>query len=307
MRNFALIIIILLYTKIAMASTYYMPEFPKKLIGEIEFITTKPNDNLGKIAQKYFVGASQLELVNPGINPQSKLAPGTKIKLPTQFIIPSNSNYGIIINLPEMRLYLLMKNQLVKTYPIGIGKVGNTIPVLKTTITKKVLNPRWVPTQNIRDFNLEQGIVLPNVVPAGPNNPLGPYALYLGIPTYRIHSTNTPESIGRRASFGCIRMHKRDMRDLFGIIEINTPVLIVNSPTKLSWENNKLYLEAHPELEDLPNISSTYEGMVELIKEAITNKPAIVNWDLVKYLSHVKDGIPHEIGESIPQVYSASM
>src|SRR6185503_4423744 len=95
--------------------------------------------------------------------------------------------------------------------PIGIGKIGKTIPLAEAMITRKAKDPKWIPTDDIRQFNLSQGVVLPQVMPPGPENPLGSYAIYMSIPTYLIHSTIFPESVGKRASFGCIRMYQSDV------------------------------------------------------------------------------------------------
>lgn len=292
-----MILLLNFYSRSAIADTYIWSKNSAHLIGTINFIITKPNDNLPALTQRYSLGITQLAAANSAINPTTNLSPGIKLKLPTQFIPPHGVSEGIIINLPEMRLYLFMSSKkLIKTYPIGIGKIGQTIPITKTIVTKKILNPIWIPTDNIREFNRKQGIILPDVIPPGPTNPLGPYAIYLAIPEYRIHSTAVSDSIGRRASFGCIRMRKDNISDFFGLISPGTAVHIVNFPTKIAWVGNKLYLEAHAELADLPNFSSTYPGMVKLIQDNIKDKPALINWELVKHLSSVKDGIPHEIG-----------
>lgn len=300
MRHVVLTLMILLlnfYSTIALADTYPWAKNSAHLIGTINFIITQPNDNLPAIAQRSSLGITQLAAANAAINPTINLSPGIKLKLPTQFIPPHGVSEGIIINLPEMRLYLFMSSQqLIKTYPIGIGKIGQTIPVTNTIVTKKIINPIWIPTENIRAFNRKQGIILPNVILPGPENPLGPYAIYLAIPEYRIHSTDAADSIGRRASFGCIRMRKENISDIFNFINPGTAVHIVNFPTKLAWVGNKLYLEAHEALADLPNFSSTYPGMVKLIQDNIKDKPALINWPLVKHLASFKDGIPHEIG-----------
>src|SRR5437016_9011944 len=111
-------------------------------------------------------------------------------------------------------------------------------------------NPTWVPTDDIRQFNLAQGIILPQVMPPGPDNPLGPYAIYMSIPTFLIHSTIFPESVGKRASFGCLRMYESDIKQFFPIVKKGVPVVIINSPLKVNWQQDKLYMEAYPTLEE---------------------------------------------------------
>ncbi len=97
----------------------------------------------------------------------------------------------------------------------------------------------------------------------GPDNPLGPYAIYLRIPTYLIHSTIIPESIGRRASFGCIRMNENDIKQFFPLVTPGTPVAIIDMPNKVAWQDNKLILEAHPPLEERSSYANL-DGIVQI-------------------------------------------
>jgi len=215
-------------------------------------------------------------------------------------MLPPVPRKGIVINLPEMRLYYYPQGSSnVMTFPIGIGKIGKTIPVRNTIIARKTVNPTWTPPADIRQFDEEQGIQLPKVMPAGPDNPLGPYGIYLGIPSYLIHSTIFPESIGRRASFGCIRMNESDIKQFFPIVARGTPVEIIDMPYKVGWDNNDLYLEAHNPLEERSNMeSANMSGIVKSIEKNLSSSKHItlVNWQLVAYLAEQPDGIPHRIG-----------
>jgi L,D-transpeptidase ErfK/SrfK len=286
-----------LYLLPVFASTYYLPAASEALIGSVQYDSTRYNDNVVEVAKRYNLGVNQVANANPHIDPGRGFQAGESLKLPTAFILPPLPRQGIVINLSEMRLYYFPADSgIVKTYPVGIGKVGKTIPLTRTFVSRKVINPIWTPTSNIRAYNRQQGIILPAYIPPGPDNPLGPYAIYLGIPEYRIHSTIFPESIGRRASFGCIRMNESDIKDFFPLISAKTPVNIVDIPTKVGWQGNKLFLEAHPPLEERPSFYSTYTGMVALIEEATRHRPAIINWELVAYLAKEQDGTPHEIG-----------
>jgi L,D-transpeptidase ErfK/SrfK len=289
----------MLYTQYSIASTY-VTSLSKDLIGDVKLVNTNYSTNLLIIAEQYSVGMSQLIAANPTISDDVAIPAGTTLNIPTAFILPPGRHQGIIINLPEMRLYYFPDdNNLIKTYPVGIGKIGQTIPLTNTVVTKKIINPIWTPTANIRAYNLEKNIKLPAFVPPGPNNPLGEYAIYLAIPEYRIHATFYSDSIGRRASFGCIRMRTEDIKDFFNLLEINTPVQIINEPSKIGWLNNKLYLEVHEPLSEMPTVTSTDKGVVELIQEFTANKPALINWELVKFLLTEHDGMPHEIGVAI--------
>ena len=200
-----------------------------------------------------------------------------------------------------MRMYYYASDGIVKTYPIGIGQVGKTIPLKRTVVVRKVKNPVWIPPEDIRAFNEQQGIVLPKVMASGPDNPLGPYAIYLGIPTYLIHSTIFPDSVGRRASFGCIRMHESDIKDFFPLITAGTNVMIIDMPTKVGWQGGTLLIETHkPLVEHSTEYNASYQGMVNSIDGAMGNQPTMVDWQMVADLSQTRDGLPHNIGFRIP-------
>ena len=166
-----------------------------------------------------------------------------KIVLPTAHLLPEAPREGIVINLPEMRLYYFAEaEQQPETYPIGIGREGWTTPTGTSRIVRKAEAPSWYPPDSIRAERPE----LPAVVEPGEDNPLGSHALYLDWPAYLIHGTNRPWGIGRRISSGCIRMYPEDIVSLFERVPVNTPVTVVDQPVKLGWIGGDLYLEAHP-------------------------------------------------------------
>ncbi len=282
------------------ASTYSLPAPSNTLVGQIQYSPTIYNENVVDITKRYDIGFNQITNANPQIDPKRGFPSGVLLKIPTEFILPPLPRQGIVINLSEMRLYYFVPGSgVVKTYPVGIGKVGKTIPLTHTFVARKIVNPTWTPTPDIRAYNREQGIILPANIPPGPDNPLGPYAIYLGIPEYRIHSTIFPESIGKRASFGCIRMIEADIQDFFPLVTPKTPVLIVDIPTKVGWLDNKLFLEAHPSLSERPTASTTYAGMVQLIQQTTKGQVTLVDWQLVDYIANTHDGVPHEVGVRI--------
>lgn len=294
---FSAAFICFLATTNVLAATYSVPPANEALIGNLKTTTAEPGDTVVTVAKRYDIGFNAIENSNPTLDMARGFQTGTILKIPTQHLLPNQAREGIVINLPEMRMYYYVGNGEVRTYPIGIGKIGKTIPIKKTSITYKKKNPSWIPPQDIREFNLQQGIVLPKIMPPGPDNPLGPYAVYMSIPTYLIHSTIFPESVGKRASFGCIRMYESDIQSFFPSIKSGIPVVIVNAPAKVGWQNNVLYFEAHEPLEEHEtDISSKLAGMVHLISANTKDQPTLVDWQSVSYIAKEKDGIPHDIG-----------
>ena len=279
------------------AAEYALPPGGNALVGQIQHAKIESGDTTTRIAYKFNVGLNTLVSANPGTS--ERVLGAKSLVIPTAYILPPLPREGMIINLPEMRLYYYPAGTgQVMTFPIGIGKIGNTIPIRNTTVSRKTLNPTWIPGPDVRKYNADQGIDLPRVMPAGPDNPLGPYAIYLNIPSFLIHSTIFPESVGRRASFGCIRMHEDDIKDLYPIVNAGTKVLIINQPNKVGWNGNKLYLEAHPPLDEHnAGVESTLNTLVASIEQALpTDAPVMVDWQLVAHLAEDPDGIPHEIG-----------
>lgn len=291
----------LLATTNAFATAYSVPPLNESLIGQIQYNSAEEGDNVVKVAKRYDIGYNAMLNANPQLDLTRRFPSGAPMVLPTQHILPNNIRNGIVVNLPEMRMYYFPQgSNQVLTYPIGIGKIGKTIPIVNTKITRKAKDPVWIPPQDIREFNLEQGIVLPKVMPAGPDNPLGPYAIYMQIPTYLIHSTIFPESVGKRASFGCLRMYEGDIETFFPSIERGIPVAIINQPNKLGWQGKQLYLEAHDPLEEHSSaFDATLPGIVHTITLATKDHPILVDWQLVAYIAQERDGVPHDIGTTL--------
>jgi L,D-transpeptidase ErfK/SrfK len=283
------------------SATFNLPPADQSLIGEIQYRHTDSDDTIVTLQKNYDLGFNAIEKANPQLNTAKSLHSGNTVKLPTQHLLPNMLREGIIVNLPEMRMYYFIPGtNKVATYPIGIGRIGKTIPLATAIITKKTENPSWVPTPDIREFNLTQGVVIPQIMPPGPDNPLGTYAIYMSVPTFLIHSTIFPESVGKRASFGCVRMFQDDIKDFFPSITPGIPVLIINSPVKVAWHLNHLMMESHPALEEHHDeYDATLPHTISEIHKLTQNQDTLVDWQAVDFIEQEKDGIPHEIGIKI--------
>ena len=233
----------------ARAMDYPLPPAGSRLIGQNQTYTIQEGDNkLQTIARRFNTAAQVLLETNNTIAPVNP-APGTVITIPSQMLLPDTTREGIVVNLAELRLYYFPPGQnIVQVYPLGIGQLGLETPVTTTRVSQKIPNPTWTPTPGIRARSLEQGIKLPPVVPAGPNNPLGRFALRLGVGNgeYLIHGTSAPDSVGLRVSSGCMRMNAPDIKALFEQVRVGTRVQIINEPVKFSVEpDGKRYIEVH--------------------------------------------------------------
>lgn len=233
----------------ARAMDYPLPPAGSRLIGQNQTYTIQEGDNkLQTIARRFNTAAQVILETNNTIAPVDP-APGTVITIPSQMLLPDTPREGIVVNLAELRLYYFPPGQnIVQVFPLGIGQLGLETPVTTTRVSQKIPNPTWTPTPGIRARSLEQGIKLPPVVPAGPNNPLGRFALRLGVGNgeYLIHGTSAPDSVGLRVSSGCMRMNAPDIKALFEQVRVGTRVQIINEPVKFSVEpDGKRYIEVH--------------------------------------------------------------
>ncbi|MHA0959442.1 L,D-transpeptidase LdtE [Enterobacter cancerogenus] len=233
----------------ARAVDYPLPPVGSRLIGQNQTYTIQEGDNkLQDIARRFNTAAQLILETNNTIAPVNP-APGTVITIPSQMLLPDTPREGIVVNLAELRLYYFPPGEnRVEVYPLGIGQLGLETPVSTTRVSQKIPNPTWTPTAGIRARSLAQGIKLPPVVPAGPNNPLGRFALRLGIGNgeYLIHGTSAPNSVGLRVSSGCMRMNAPDIKALFEQVRVGTRVQIINEPVKFAVEpDGRRYIEVH--------------------------------------------------------------
>ncbi|MFO7278570.1 MAG: L,D-transpeptidase family protein, partial [Pseudomonadota bacterium] len=226
------------------------------VVGVVQITTAREEDTLSDIARRFNLGYEEIVRANPGVDPWLP-GEGTRIVLPTQFVLPNAPREGVVINVAAMRLFYFPKRkegekQVVYTHPIGIGKVGWATPEGVTKIVRRQKDPVWRPTPSIIREHRKNGEELPPVVGPGPDNPLGRHALYLGWPSYLIHGTNKPAGVGLRSSHGCIRLYPEDVALLFDIVPDGTKVRVVNQPFVFGWRDGQLYLQAYDVLEDDP-------------------------------------------------------
>lgn len=127
----------------------------------------------------------------------------------------------IVVRTSERRLYLVVAEGRAIRYPVGVGRAGKQW-FGATSIVNKQIRPAWSPPAEIRRGRPAW------VIPAGaPNNPMGAAALVLADNELAIHGTNNPGSIGGYVSWGCIRMHNRDIMDIYNRVGVGTRVVLM--------------------------------------------------------------------------------
>jgi L,D-transpeptidase ErfK/SrfK len=238
-------------------ATHEFPFDPKTtaVVGTLQVTHSRHEDTLADIARRFNLGYDEVLRANPGVDPWLP-GEGTRIVLPTQFVLPEAPADGIVVNIAALRMFYFPKPKekdgprTVLTFPIGIGKVGWATPVGTTKIVSKREKPFWTPPPSVRKEHAEAGDPLPAQVPPGPDNPLGLYAMNLGWPSYLIHGTNKPPGVGMRASHGCIRMYPEDIATVFPEVPVGMKVTVVNQPLLYRWQDGNLYVQSYPLHED---------------------------------------------------------
>lgn len=241
----------LLVSQSALAVGYPLPPEGSRLVGSPRMITV-PADNrlpLEAFAAQYGQGLSNMLEANPGADPFLPKS-GSQLVVPQQIILPPTVREGIVVNVAEMRLYYYPKDgNTVEIFPIGIGEAGRETPRnWVTAVERKKDGPTWSPTPNTRRAYAKEGKTLPAFVPAGPDNPMGLYALYIGR-LYAIHGTNANFGIGLRVSQGCIRLRNDDIKYLFDNVPVGTRVQLIDQPVKVTTEpDGSRWVEVHEPL-----------------------------------------------------------
>ena len=281
------------------ALEYPLPAANSRLIGENQEYTM-PNDGrpLEAIAAEFQLGLTNMLEANPGVDPYLPKA-GSVLKVPHQLILPDAPREGIVINVAEMRLYYYPKGRnVVEVLPIGIGQLGTDTPEnWVTSVQSKRANPTWTPTAKVHAEYAAKGEPLPAVVPAGPENPMGLFALYIGR-LYAIHGTNASFGIGLRVSHGCVRLRNDDIEHLFKIVPVGTRVQFVNQPVKVTAEpDGGRYMEVHQPLsrseEELTSNANAPLQMTPAVTRFIAHKDS--DSFMVKQTLEQRTGMPERL------------
>ncbi|AHE97969.1 L,D-transpeptidase family protein [Thioalkalivibrio paradoxus] len=236
------------------------------VIGEIQVVRVRGDETLIDVARRHNVGYEEIRMANPDVSIWAP-EPGTEVVIPGRYILPDAPREGIVVNLSEMRLYYYSSEEVVETYPISVGRDGFATPVGLTRTTIKVKDPSWNPPRSVREEAAARGEPPPEVVPPGPDNPLGRHAILLGLPSYLIHGTNRPDGVGMRVSRGCIRMFPEDIESLFERVPAGTPVNIIDQPFKAGrTEDGRIFVQSFPQLEENVGSFEPLNNAVEILR-----------------------------------------
>ncbi len=293
----------------ASAATYPLPAEADSVVGEIQYVVTRYEDTLLGIGRRFGIGYEEIVNANPGVDAWVPGA-GVRVTIPSRFILPDAPRDGIVVNLPEHRLYYFPKPKagepaVVQTYPVSVGKEDWTTPVGVTRIVNKRERPTWYPPESVRAEHAAQGRFLAKAVPPGPDNPLGEFAMRLDLPggAYLIHGTNKPTGVGMPVTHGCIRMFPEDIEYVFQQVPVNTTVRILHQPSKMGWQGDTLYLEVHGMLEGQKD-PETY-GLTQLTRAVVAatkDRSVQLDWKHAEQVFAKATGVPEPLSHLPPVV-----
>jgi L,D-transpeptidase ErfK/SrfK len=324
-----LIVVLMAFAAISRAHTWTETEFANRplyaypipsgrddLIGSLTTYKLEPGDTLLDVGRWFGLSAKEISDANGHMDWWLPPA-GRTIVLPTEHILPESSHSGIILNVPEMRLYYYFPSpvyghhkrgrasltpaayhgaRVVYTFPVGLGRFDWKTPLGVWTITAKVKDPTWVLPEDIYEEHLERDGEADHVVEGGdPDNPLGHYKLDLSIPEYGLHGTNVPWGVGMTVSHGCVRLYPEDIERLFFKTPVGTPGEFVYEPVKFGWRGDALYVEVHDDL------YGKYPGLWNHASQEVTRRGLSGDVDLDKLEKAVeaKSGIPTYVGTGV--------
>lgn len=266
---------------------------PSTVIGDPKSYTFAKGDTLYDIARHLGLGMNEVTEALPTLDvwvpPE-----GETMAFPTTWILPDSEDQGVVVNIPEMRLYYFPASsrkdpRTVITYPVGLGRDEWRTPTGKFKITEKTIDPKWVIPESIREEHVRERGDPRKFIPGGdPDNPLGHFRMRLSLPLYGIHGTNIPWGVGMEVSHGCIRLYPEDIERLFAMVPVGTPGEIVYQPVKIGVRDGDVWVEVHRD------VYETGFDYMEAARSLLRDKgwENVVDWGPLAEALQRKTGVP---------------
>lgn len=226
----------------------------KTVIGHMGHWRAEKGDTFLDIGRHFDLGHNAMVGANPDIDEWVPHTAKKAISIPTEWILPCCQYQGLVVNLPEMRLYWYPPVEKgspreVFTFPVGLGRQQWRTPQGDFRIVEKARNPIWVIPESIRKERIaEDGSSEKSIAGGDPDNPLGAYRMRLSLPAYAIHGTNIPWGVGMSVSHGCVRMYPEDIHELFPMVPRGATGAFVYQTIKVGRRDGKVFVEVHPDL-----------------------------------------------------------
>tara|TARA_B100001989_G_C24539939_1_gene466939 strand:- start:537 stop:1478 length:942 start_codon:yes stop_codon:yes gene_type:complete len=250
--NFLIMSTLMMFLSPSLFSQVFNYDGSQPTVGSVEYaVVDETINDLHDLSRQYNTGYDALLGANPHLNEETDLEPGMVVIIPNKIILPKRLKPNTVyINLPEKRVFFFDQDeQKLYVFPVGVGRLDHPSPTGKMTITLKRYKPIWnVPKGVLEEAHANGYTDHPRKMPAGPDNPLGDYAVHLSAHTYLIHATHNPDLIGTRNTSGCINLYPEHLAILYEKIKVKTPVEIINMPTKIVVIDDRILVERYPTL-----------------------------------------------------------
>ena len=290
LRAWIILSVLLTGAQLAGAADTAPPLYTQVAGGEHE-ITLEKRTTVDRLALEQ--GVRWISVVRQnGLKKPYRLKPGMVLKINNRHIVPTELQNGLLINLPELRLYHFQNDAYQRRYALAVGKPSWPTPTGNYKIYEKRKNPIWRVPPSIQEEMEERGWEVQTKVPPGPKNPLGKYFIATTAWGVGIHATNRPWTVGYFVSHGCIRMLPHEIEQLFPLVEVGTPVKIIYRPIKLALTpQGRVYLEA------VPNIYEWELNSLEWVKDMAEyyNIADRIDWDKVRPILKTRSGLAQDI------------
>lgn len=271
------------------------------VVGQTRTYAPEKGDTFLDLARYFDIGFNEIADANPHSDEWIPATVGKPLVIPQEFVLPCCTHSGIVINIPEMRLYYYPRKgagaQTVLTFPVGLGREDWRTPVGKFTVRSKDVNPTWVLPDSIRKERIADGRFSPAMIPGGsPDNPLGKYRMRLSLNLYGIHGTNIPWGVGMLVSHGCVRLYPEDIERLFPMVPAGTPGEFVYQTVKVGLRGGRVLIEVHKDL------YGTQPGPWRHAVSLIKSRGLLDRVDEAKLLAAVEaqSGVPIDVTRDAP-------
>ena len=295
-------VFVLLYSSMSsvMAVTFVMPK--GDVVGRVSYANVKGSESLVDIARSHGVGFDEIKAANNHVDP---MAPGngTKVLIPTRYVLPKGKRSGIVINIAEKRLYHFTKPKkgpaLVSIYPVSLGPDVVKAGAGSYKVSQRVRKPTWKVSAGDKARMKAAGRRVVSKVNPGRGNPLGEYALGLDSRGLMIHGTNDARSIGMDVSYGYVRMYPEDIETLIHRAATGTVVRIVNQPIKYGHKNGALYIELHKP--DSAEGELNLAALVNWMSQITTHRMWKDDWSRVRQIAEQASGVAMPVVQEKPR------
>jgi L,D-transpeptidase ErfK/SrfK len=263
------------------------------VVGQMQTYRIVAKDTLLDVARNAGLGFQEVKDANREVDEWIP-PPGLDVVVPTRWILPHARPQGIIVNIPEMRMYMFPPKPkpgdkiVLRTWAVAIGDSDTPSPVGPFTISSKDKNPTWhVPDSIYKKMDPPRR----RVVPPGPDNPMGEYRIRMSKGDYSIHGTDTPWAIGRETTHGCIRLYPEDIGELYSLVKPSMRGELVYEPVKVGESDGRVYIEAHDDVyHHFRSLESEAQRVVRAAGVADRVDPA-----LVREAVRARRGVPVDV------------